>query len=98
MKSGKQISKNRLSPKTAKNFYINYHLALQLYNIYKIESLPKKQPSLSLRDWRRPVIERRRKFTLKTVRQFLNIEIVPLKKAIEWFSSPIELYLHRLSK
>jgi hypothetical protein len=98
MKSGAQKSKNTLSAKNAKNFYINYHLATQLYYIYKIESLPKKEPRLPVKDWRRPVIKHNHKFTPKTATHFLNTEILALKKAFEWFSSPIQLYLHKLSR
>jgi hypothetical protein len=98
MKSGRQVAKNRLPQKNARKFYINYHLALQLYYIYKVESLPKKEPRLPLRDLRRSVIETHRKFTSKTVSHFFNAEILNVKKAFEWLSSPIELYLHKLSK
>src|SRR3954447_19232078 len=98
MKSERQTSKNGLSSPNAKKFYANYHLALQLYYIYKIESLSKNEPRLPPTDWRRPIIKRHHKYTLKTAGHFFNTEIFALKKVFEWFSSPIVFYLHKFSK
>jgi len=99
MKPGIQTSRNRLSQKNSKSFYINYHLALQLYSIYKVESMPKKEPRLPLRDWRRPVIKRHRKLTLKAVSNFLNADIIFFKKAFGWFFSQLNFtYMNFLNK
>jgi hypothetical protein len=99
MKPGIQTSGNRPSQKNSKNFHVNYHLALQLYSLYKLESMPKKEPRLPLKDWRMPVIKKHRKFTLKPVSQFLNIDILSFKKAFGWFSSQLHFtYINFLNK
>src|SRR2546423_6262999 len=99
MKSRMQIPKKILSQKNGKKFYTDYHFALQLYYIYKLESMPKKKPRLPLRDRRRLVIKRHRIFTLKPVSWFLNTDIFPLRKAVGWFSSQLNFsYINFLNK
>jgi hypothetical protein len=89
MKSRIYTSTNNSSQKKANNYYANYHFALQLYYIYKLESSAKGEPRLPLSDWRRPVIKRDRILSLKNVNRFLNANILPLKKIFGWFSAQL---------
>ncbi|HEY6975665.1 MAG TPA: hypothetical protein VH396_05225 [Chitinophagaceae bacterium] len=48
-----------VSPKSRDRYYFNYHIALQLYSIYKAETVIKNEPRVPLNYFKKPMTARR---------------------------------------
>src|SRR2546421_12841322 len=64
MKSQLSVSREHLTQKNRAQYNFNYHLALQLYSIYKAEVVIKNEPRIPLNDPRRPVAPHKRHVVL----------------------------------